>query len=1251
MKAKKIVALLLVLAMLATSVATATIVSAEETYVSINDVAYEVIGGTYTTAGVVTDANLANVKFEQGVSCAHNTLNGLNNPNNAFDYSEAYAALPTDAVANFYFDPYAPANTDVNATSTVKFEVPDNATELTGIIALCNKWSANGNRFNTNSSGNYYMDNGGNYLEIVAYSADGVQLGEYTTDPLCKGLKYADEVAFNEAFKNAADVYGSDEIAADLAITDANDGKAVLAREFAATIPEGAEYIEITANAGIRTYFDHMTLYNTQFTVVTENEPVEPPVEDDETEFVPYSELNVTHKTVFKETPDCNNANSDLFKNASAILGLETELTRDDANVFLTPQCYRAPYARGKESVTTDGNGTSGDNLADPLEYSYHVMEVDVPDNATSFTTTVAICDFRAVQVDTALKQVNTIWNDTFQYTVTALDADGNAIDGAAVATESFTVAKDANDPNHVKVLTLDVPEGAEKVEINIGAGNSSRWDHIALFNTGFEVVIPTVEFPVSMLDAGVTHVGSADTTINTAFCNRGYTLANATLATKGIDVTLGADNFDMLIEPKATDGSVYYHTMKVNIPRGATTFSTIIAMCDQSRDEGPSDRAEVYNDTLFYSLKAIDADGNQVGDIVNANGSEARFYANAANPANYAIVMEMDKIPEGAVQLEFYLEAGAVARWDHIEFFESMFTAEVEDDNEDDNNADEIAYWDTISMLDAGVTHSPAGYSNYSDTTFPTGNNHGGFTAANAALDNAGITDVEINADTFDMNFEPKGDKNDAGYVYHTMDIAIPAGATSFSTIIATCDTSAAKPGRTGDEGYRYTLTALDADGNVIGTPIYSKGSEAYFPTNPGTDEGKNNCGIKMAMDEIPEGAVTLQLNLEFGKNSNWDHVAFFDSKFEAPITYGMIDAAEATAADFIADVAAIADIAEDDVKDKAVALAQARLAYERMTSLAKAVDGVADAKADLDALTTTEFENQWKADAAAVTNYIPFEAEAAKIGTKTEIFYQESGFAAACDFDTGETAEFTVYAAEAGNYYLGVVYGYNDNQQRACDVIVNGDTYYASEIFAEAGELDVSEITNTVYFAVELKEGKNTVVITKAAVSPANMPDIDKILVENIDGSICNVDIAVNEGVVDGTTITWSGASIEKDDSLDLTYLNGTSTLLQRINNDISETVDYGIIYGVDEDAVAAATDTASTDAGKLIAKKVSFGVDNNGDINRTFGVKMTNVAEGTNPVVKFYVTYKDTAGTEHTVYSDVVGVAEAATPGADE
>lgn len=1025
MKAKKIVALLLVLAMLATSVATATIVSAEETYVSINDVAYEVIGGTYTTAGVVTDANLANVKFEQGVSCDHNTLNGLNNPNNAFDYSEAYAALPADAVANFYFDPYAPANTDVNATSTVKFEVPDNATELTGIIALCNRWSANGNRFNTNGSGNYYMDNGGNYLEIVAYSADGVQLGEYTTDPLCKGLKYADEVAFNEAFKNAADVYGSDEIAADLAITDANDGKAVLAREFAATIPEGAEYIEITANAGIRTYFDHMTLYNTQFTVVTENEPVEEPAQ-----FVPFSELNVTNVTNNNAT-DCDHH---TFNDANALLNLETPLTYDSADMHITP------YMHDADGNQIAGNGTNGDYLSDPVGYAYHTMLIDIPFGATSFTTTVALCDGHCDYPGTGTKDMNTIWNDPFRYTVTALDAEGNAIEGAVADTGAFTfaTAKDSTDPAIAKVLTLDVPEGAKTLKLKIDGGKSTRWDHIGLFNTGFTV--EPVIGAVSMLDAGVTHVTTAKA-VKTDYCgNGGYGLANATLADKGVDVTLGQDNFDMFIEP-AKIGDLVYHIMQIDIPAGATSFSSIIAMCNGSRaDDG--NRDNVLNDTLFYSLKAIDADGNQVGDIVNANGSEARFYANAANPANYAIVMAMDEIPEGAVKLEFYIEAGATERWDHIEFF---------------------------------------------------------------------------------------------------------------------------------------------------------------------------------------------------------------DSKFEAEITYDMVKEAEEAAEKFAAEVAAAEELT--DVKDKAVALAQARLTYERMTSLAKAVDGAADAKADLDALTSTEFENQWKADAAAVTNYIPFEAEAAKIGTKTEIFYQESGFAAACDFDTGETAEFTVYAAEAGNYYLGVVYGYNDNQQRACDVIVNGDTYYASEIFAKAGELDVSEITNTVYFAVELKEGKNTVVITKAAVSPANMPDIDKILVENIDGSICNVDIAVNEGVVDGTTITWSGASIEKDDSLDLTYLNGTSTLLQRINNDISETVDYGIIYGVDEDAVAAATDTASTDAGKLIAKKVSFGVDNNGDINRTFGVKMTNVAEGTNPVVKFYVTYKDTAGTEHTIYSDVVGVAEAATPGADE
>lgn len=754
---------------------------------------------------------------------------------------------------------------------------------------------------------------------------------------------------------------------------------------------------------------------------------------DGQAEFVPFSELDVTNVTN-NNAADCDHH---AFNDATALLNLETPLTYDSADLHITP------YMHDADGNQIAGNGTNGDNLSDPVGYAYHTMLIDVPFGATSFTTTIALCDGHCDYPGTGTKDMNTIWNDPFRYTVTALDAEGDAIEGAVADTGAFTfaTAKDSNDAAIAKVLTLDVPEGAETLELKIDGGNSTRWDHIALFNTGFTV--EPVIGAISMLDAGVTHVTTAKV-VKTDYCgNGGYDLANATLANKGIDVTLGQDNFDMIIEPSKI-GDVVYHTMQIDIPVGATSFSSIIAMCNGSRvDDGTRDN--VVNDTLFYSLKAIDADGNQVGDIINANDSEERFYANAASPDNYAIVMAMNEIPEGAVKLEFYIEAGATDRWDHIEFF---------------------------------------------------------------------------------------------------------------------------------------------------------------------------------------------------------------DSKFEAEITYDMVKEAEDAAEEFAAEVAAVEKMT--DVKAQSVALNKARNTYAGLSTLAVEQKAAVNASATLNAL-AANIESANQAAAAAVTNYVPFEAEAAvmngnangKCDVVLNMNKNNSGVGGAEGFDVDDTIDFTVYAAEAGVYYVGVDYSYFNGWggYRSADIIVNGETrYYSSATAYPSTESSYDGAGNVYYEAVELKAGKNIITLTRGASSVADMFHLDKILVE---GAVDNIATETSVGTIADGVASWT-ASIVKNEA-------GTNakafTLLERINADISETVDYGIIYGVDEDAVAAATDTASNDAGKLIAKKVSFGVDENGDINRTFGVKMTNVAEGTNPVVKFYVTYKDTAGTEHTVYSDVIGIAEAAAPGADE
>lgn len=471
MKTKKIVALLLTLAMLATSVAVTGVVSAEESYIDLT----EVVGANATPEIVYNKYNNADTKIELG----HGSCQGIsrfdtddltnNTVLNFVDVTDAYAAMPDEPVADYTFDVGASANGTTGETYAemgIKVAVPEDATVLSGVIGICNRY-ADGNRNNKNNSGNgYYMDNGGNTMSVYAYDEEadnkcGALLG--ATDPLCKGLDYDSEADFLADFP--LDNY-SEEIQADLALTDTYG--AVYAREFSINVT-GQDFITIVVSAGRNNYFDHVTLFNTQFTVDAE-------LAADDVQFISINSVDYEHVT--KLRTDCDNAHT--YNNASAVLGLSTSLTLADADFKVTP-CI--------DGERTDTNGVG----LNPLANAYHIVEVDVPAGATAFTTTVAICDGRVKNAanDASIK------DDTFQYILTALDADGNPIEGESYSDDTgvFTVSiDDAADVGHAKVLTIDIPEGAETVKINLQTGNYSRWDHLALFNSGFSVTVSGVD-------------------------------------------------------------------------------------------------------------------------------------------------------------------------------------------------------------------------------------------------------------------------------------------------------------------------------------------------------------------------------------------------------------------------------------------------------------------------------------------------------------------------------------------------------------------------------------------------------------------------------------------------------------------------------------------------------------------------------------------------------------------------------------
>lgn len=853
MKTKKIVALLLTLAMLATSVAVTGAVSAEESCIDLT----EVVGANVIPEIVYNKYGSTDTKIELG----HGSCQGIsrfdtddltnNTVLNFVDVTDAYAAMPDEPVADYTFDVGASENGTTGekyAEMGIKVAVPEDATVLSGVIGICNRY-ADGNRNNKNKSGNgYYMDNGGNTLSVYAYDEEadnkcGALLG--ATDPLCKGLDYDSEADFLADFP--LDSY-SEEIRADLALTDTYG--AVYAREFSINVT-GQDFITIVVSAGRNNYFDHVTLFNTQFTVDAE-------LAADDVQMISLGNtevIDVTNPRI--SVKGATNCSGHKFDRASALAGVTFDAA--DADYYFEP------------AMKGEGSTDSGEDGYTDEDKAYHIAHIAVPEGATFFSSKLVQCDGRPINTDPNNRDYKTITNDPLSYTITPVDADGNDVEGAqAVTTGEFKI-ESAADEDYYKLMEVPIPEGTEYLELYIDGGRYSRWDHLTLFDTTFVVTVS------------------------------------------------GADKVD----------------------------------------------AKLFTDKL-------------------------------------------DKI---------------------------------------------------------------------------------------AAM---------------------------------------------------------------------------------------------------------------------------------------------------------------------------------EDIKAMPEALAAAQAEYELLDASVQLI--AADALDDL-----VDFVSDKVQTAAAAASYVPFEAETAILNdfeyvrnALPDIRYGNN-IAGVQAFANEDTVDFTVYADKAGAYYMGIVYLHASDKFFTIDVTVADDagnetTFYGTDGLVSSGSWLTSlnataANTRTNYRLINLNEGKNVVTLSMGAISQVALPHLDKILIEDVDDAISNFKVDVNTAEIQDGTASWS-ASIGKDDKGDKNFKrvnadpassNGwtanyefISTELFRINDDLSATVDYGVVYGVDEAEVEAAVefdaDGKAVVGGKTVAKKVAFGTDKNGDIARTFGVKMINLPDDAKPVVKFYVTYADTAGVQHTVYSDAVSAVAA-------